>query len=153
MSDYDTPPPCTKEPELFHSPDRESPADRNWREKEAKALCAVCPLSRKEKCLSDVMEFEGGLTAGNRHGIYGGLTEGERAALSRGEPPKVACNECGQMVRPSNIARHVQAHGDFRHATPLGAYNHYKRGEKPCDPCREAANEHRRAMRAKKAAA
>lgn len=31
----------------------------------------------------------------------------------------------------------------MKHGTPTGARDHYRRGEKPCEKCRKAANERR----------
>lgn len=53
---------------------------------QAAKLCEGCPV--KEQCLSDAMEEERGLSAGNRHTVRGGLSPKERAALD------VAAREC-----------------------------------------------------------
>lgn len=61
-------------PELWFSPKPEDVA-------EAKAICARC--EHKEKCLILALRAEGGIGVDSRAGVYGGLTERERAQLSR----------------------------------------------------------------------
>jgi WhiB family transcriptional regulator, redox-sensing transcriptional regulator len=56
------------DPELFH-PHADDPADA------AKAICAVCPV--REPCL------EYAITAREKQGVWGGLTEKERRRLIR----------------------------------------------------------------------
>jgi WhiB family redox-sensing transcriptional regulator len=56
------------DPELFHPP-ADDPAD------EAKAICAICPV--REPCL------EYAITAREKQGVWGGLTEKERRRLIR----------------------------------------------------------------------
>lgn len=72
-------PPCAQRPALFHrpEPDRESLAQREWREQAAKALCAQCRFhdpAMWEWCLQ---------TAGDDEGIRGGLTVEERRSNRR----------------------------------------------------------------------
>lgn len=50
--------------------------------KRAKAVCAGCPALTL--CLTWQLDHEGDLSAGSRHGVYGGLTGRERARLARG---------------------------------------------------------------------
>ena len=45
----------------------------------AQRICALCPV--REACLSEAMLME--RTNGGRHGVWGGLTPDERAALAR----------------------------------------------------------------------
>lgn len=82
-----TPPPawaargaCTRpgmSPELFFTAPRERGQRRRDREATAKALCAGCPV--RALCLAYAVD------TGQRAGIWGGLTETERAALAGGE--------------------------------------------------------------------
>jgi len=58
----------------------------------AKAVCRNCLV--REACLADA------LTRNEQWGIWGGLTETERAALRRGTP-RQACPECGQLFVPT----------------------------------------------------
>jgi WhiB family redox-sensing transcriptional regulator len=58
---------------LFFGPEGERPAGRAIRERKAKAVCAVCPVL--ELCRRYA------LTAGERHGVWGGLGEQERLAI------------------------------------------------------------------------
>jgi WhiB family transcriptional regulator, redox-sensing transcriptional regulator len=53
----------------------EKKEDRLLREAAAKAICQACPV--KDRCLTDAM------TKRDFNGIWGGLTEDERRALSR----------------------------------------------------------------------
>lgn len=58
----------------------EGPADHVARsEATAKALCRQCPV--REECLATALALD------ERHGVWGGLTPAERAALRR---PRVA---------------------------------------------------------------
>jgi len=56
------------DPELFH-PQPDDPAD------EAKAICSICPV--REPCL------EYAISAREKQGVWGGLTEKERRRLIR----------------------------------------------------------------------
>ena len=88
---------CEDDSYLFHAPDeREAPAVKAARENAAKAICARCPLAIKESCLNLAMEAEHGLTAQHRNGIYGGLTEQERADLDAASDDGTHCNTCGR---------------------------------------------------------
>ncbi|MFD4560558.1 WhiB family transcriptional regulator [Streptomyces sp. NPDC058469] len=68
---------------LFYGPQGESAGTRRWRERQARALCASCPV------VMACAEFA--LAAGERHGIWGGLTETERSILAAG----------GRVYRPA----------------------------------------------------
>lgn len=100
---------CEDEPELFHAPDQESPADKKWRETEAKTICAACPTAVRESCLQLAMDNERGLSAGNRWGLYGGLTEKERADLDYAQSNPNTCPECGRtdFDTPAAISQHI----------------------------------------------
>lgn len=60
---------------LFFGPDDEAQAEQEARERQAKAICAGCPV--RGECLDDAF----GNGAG--HGVWGGLTEAERALEHR----------------------------------------------------------------------
>lgn len=67
------------DPEIFFSSDAfESKQEKDEREVAAKAVCAACPV--REQCLDYA------LRAGERYGIWGGLTELERRSLQRRRP-------------------------------------------------------------------
>jgi WhiB family redox-sensing transcriptional regulator len=61
---------------VFFSPDAEWGRAREAREARAKAICARCPVIRE--CAAYA------LTAGERHGVWGGLSEQDRLALRLG---------------------------------------------------------------------
>lgn len=62
---------CRGKTELFFPPDMsESRAERRGREAQAKQVCNACDV--RTQCLSEAVE------AGERFGIWGGLTERER---------------------------------------------------------------------------
>ncbi|HVE92200.1 MAG TPA: WhiB family transcriptional regulator [Actinomycetota bacterium] len=64
------------DPEIFFSPDQfETKQDKDDREAVAKEACGRCPV--REPCLDYSYK------AGERYGIWGGLTEQERRALAR----------------------------------------------------------------------
>jgi WhiB family redox-sensing transcriptional regulator len=61
--------------EVFYPPsDHERRTERAAREARAKAICASCPVRRD--CLDHA------LTAGEWHGVWGGLNEAERRGLA-----------------------------------------------------------------------
>ncbi len=61
---------------VFFSPDGERGPERLAREARAKAICARCPVIRE--CAAYA------LLAGERYGVWGGLSEQDRAALRLG---------------------------------------------------------------------
>jgi WhiB family transcriptional regulator, redox-sensing transcriptional regulator len=61
---------------VFFSPDGERDPERSAREARAKAICARCPVIRE--CATYA------LGAGERHGVWGGLSERDRAAVRLG---------------------------------------------------------------------
>lgn len=48
---------------------------------EAQAICERCPTERRDTCLQDALAAEQGASIDYRHGIYGGTTPEQRAAL------------------------------------------------------------------------
>jgi WhiB family redox-sensing transcriptional regulator len=60
---------------LFFGPDGERPAEREIRERKAKAICAVCPI--RAECLEYALRHPA------RHGVWGGLNAEELAAERR----------------------------------------------------------------------
>ncbi len=61
---------------VFFSPDAERGPAREAREAQAKAICARCPVIRE--CATYA------LMAGERYGVWGGLSEQDRVALRLG---------------------------------------------------------------------
>jgi WhiB family transcriptional regulator, redox-sensing transcriptional regulator len=61
---------------VFFSPDGERGPNRAAREARAKVICARCPVIRQ--CAAYTIRY------GERYGIWGGLSEWERAALAPG---------------------------------------------------------------------
>jgi WhiB family redox-sensing transcriptional regulator len=61
--------------DLFFGHEGERAAERDSREKEAKQVCASCPV--RKQCLDHA------LAAPERSGIWGGLNEVERIAMQR----------------------------------------------------------------------
>jgi WhiB family redox-sensing transcriptional regulator len=60
---------------LFFGPDGERQPEREIRERRAKAICMRCPV--RAECL------DGAIDRNDKHGIYGGLNEDERAVERR----------------------------------------------------------------------
>jgi WhiB family transcriptional regulator, redox-sensing transcriptional regulator len=58
--------------ELFYSPEGERGLARASRERAAKAICATCPV--KAPCAAYALQHQ------ERYGVWGGLTESDRAA-------------------------------------------------------------------------
>jgi WhiB family transcriptional regulator, redox-sensing transcriptional regulator len=67
---------------LFFGPDGERRADREIRERKAKAVCAQCPL--RAKCLEYAIRHPA------RYGVWGGLNAEELAAERRSLPRRGA---------------------------------------------------------------
>lgn len=94
----------------------------------AKAVCngtgdrPPCPV--REACLAWALD------ADERYGVWGGLSPNERKKLARGQKPRA------QRDREP-----------ITHGTEAGSKAHYRRGEKPCRPCLEAARIAHRARR------
>ena len=61
---------------VFFSPDGERPPQRDARETRAKAICGGCPVIGQ--CAAYAIQY------GERYGVWGGLSERERAALAPG---------------------------------------------------------------------
>jgi WhiB family redox-sensing transcriptional regulator len=61
---------------VFFPPDGERPPQRDARETRAKAICGRCPVIRQ--CAAYAIQY------GERYGVWGGLSEQERAALAPG---------------------------------------------------------------------
>lgn len=59
----------------------------------AKAVCALCDV--RDACLDYALTYEAGVDY-MRHGVWGGLTAGERERLA-GQPPRL-CRECGEPI-------------------------------------------------------
>lgn len=90
-----------------------------------RALCRTCPV--QAACL------DWALTTGEEYGMWGGLSEDERARLRV---------RLGLRDRPGGMAgvpTHdgVPADG-LQHGTPWAYNRHRRRGEEPCRACRTA---------------
>lgn len=70
------------DPFLFFGPDFERQPEREAREAEAKAMCACCLV--RLSCLDFAV------TTGQKAGVWGGLSEDERAAERRRRRRRVA---------------------------------------------------------------
>src|SRR5215208_740143 len=64
---------------VFFPPDGERPPQRDARETRAKAICGGCPVIGQ--CAAYAIQY------GERYGVWGGLSERERAALAPGSWP------------------------------------------------------------------
>lgn len=112
-------PPCADtDPEVFF-PD---PSDRRGIEA-AKAYCRRCPLT--EQCLTESLELDA------RYGVWGGLSEYERAQLQLGNPTP------GSPVRPSRQPAMC--------GTTAGYDRHRRLAETTCPACRAAKAAEQRA--------
>lgn len=61
--------------EVFFSPESERGAKRERREENAKRLCSSCPVI--DRCREHALSVQ------EPYGVWGGLSEGERAELAR----------------------------------------------------------------------
>ena len=85
---------CLGRTELFFAPDdSESRAQRKYRESQAKAVCHECVV--RSECLTEAM------SADERFGIWGGLTERERRSARR-SPQKVSPQD---IAGPGRLTR------------------------------------------------
>ena len=85
---------------------------------QAKMVCQTCPVS------GDCESF----AAGERFGVWGGLSEKQRQRARKGQPARTA-------LKP------------IVHGTNAGWQAHIRRGETPCDECRHAHNRYHNAVR------
>ena len=96
------------DPDIFFPEDNES-SDA------AKAICRACDV--QVECLTDA------LNRNETEGIWGGLTPRQRRTFRHKNGMK---NRPGPKLKPID------------HGTRNGAMQHRRRGEAPCDACREA---------------
>ena len=82
---------------------------------DARAICRRCEV--QVDCLRFAMEQA-------VEGIWGGTTAKQRQEMRR---------NAGATLRPGNTAKPIN------HGTEAGARQHRRRGEKPCELCRDAA--------------
>jgi WhiB family redox-sensing transcriptional regulator len=99
--------------------------ERGAATREAKAVCATCPV--REECLEYALEH------GEKFGIWGGKSERERRQIRR---------ERG-ISKPRG--RHLKPCG-----TPAAYQRHLNRGEPTCAACRAAIVEKQRQQRAQR---
>jgi WhiB family redox-sensing transcriptional regulator len=140
------------DPELFHSPDgdrdnNEGAADRRDREERAKAICGRCPV--RGECLTYVLATE---SPSSVHGVWGGLTEDERARLLRRRQHDAA--RAAKDVQAKDAPAEPAQTGKLaRHRTYTGAGRHRRVDEPLCEPCKHAERAHQRTNRASRAKA
>ncbi len=67
---------------VFFSPEAERGRKRQRREENAKKICATCPVL--EKCREHALSVQ------EPYGVWGGLTEAERAEIIRRMEPKAS---------------------------------------------------------------
>lgn len=141
--------PCEKNPERWFSSDRKQ-------QQIAVSYCKRCPL------LPQCQEYA--LEEHPSHGVWGGLTEKDRATLSGKVKPVVRrsslvpvdcdsptawaqhrrrkenCEECAEK-RAVQLVRERRARLDAEHAahggSMIGYHAHIALGEAPCDACRD----------------
>lgn len=110
-------------------------ADRRW--DEGRALCASCPVAAA--CLNWA------LTTGEEHGMWGGVTEGERAELRvRVGRPARGLKVVPELVGVPNDARTHGTHAAYKY--------HLRLGETPCRMCRDGNNDYQRRWKQRAAA-
>jgi WhiB family transcriptional regulator, redox-sensing transcriptional regulator len=115
---------CTgKTADLFY-PERHDAVEVKY----AVAICQACPV--REQCLAHA------IATGEDHGVWGGLTPGQRWDHAHGQAPR-------RKGRPPTMKPIV-------HGTAAGFHRHYAYGEKACQPCLDAHAEYKRPRRAGK---
>lgn len=113
------------DPELFF-PDRGGPSTAIAAQ--AKAICAACPV--RTECLEEAIRDN------EEYGVRGGMTPRERRRLRR---------ERGMVPTWAPVQQPI------RHGTVAGHLAHRRRGETPCDGCKQAAAAYRAERREVKA--
>jgi WhiB family redox-sensing transcriptional regulator len=73
---------------VFFSPSGEQGAEKQAREKKARALCGRCPVI--EACARTAM------SGPEPYGVWGGLSEGERRRLRQVRPRRIIAAESGK---------------------------------------------------------
>lgn len=89
---------------------------------QTKDICGPCPV--RAQCLAHA------INTGENHGIWGGVLESKRRRLRR---------EAGLTIEYGV---------DKSCGTDSGYAQHYRLGEPPCEPCRQAHSQARRERRA-----
>jgi WhiB family transcriptional regulator, redox-sensing transcriptional regulator len=112
------------DPELFF-PSSSNTAPTTIRR--AKVICQQCPVQLQ--CLDAALEND------ERHGIWGGINFGTARSRAREE----------LRVQRRVTPRDEDEHGG---TTDAGARRHYRKGERPCFACAEAALQYGRTRRA-----
>jgi hypothetical protein len=102
---------------------------------DAVRICHACPV--RQECLDHA------IAAGEDHGVWGGLTPGQRWEHAHGKP-------ANRASRPPSMK-------PIDHGTASGFHQHYRRGSDACQPCLDAYAEYsarrRRAQKNKPATA
>ena len=95
--------------------------------RQAKSICQKCPVQLQ--CLDAALEND------ERHGIWGGINFGTSRSRARDQ---------------LRIQRRVTPRDEDEHGgtTDAGARRHYRKGERPCFACAEAALQYGRTRRA-----
>jgi hypothetical protein len=125
--------------------------DKGQSNKQAKLICAECPV--RQQCLQYALDRS------EQHGIWGGLSDRERKELKRGiRPPRMKCrkghdlNEAG--TRPNGECAECSRERSRRAYTPRppmerrkgrehGTRSRYTIGCR-CDSCRDANTRYQR---------
>ena len=120
------------DPDLFH-PSRTSPSHALVRT--AKAVCDTCPV--RDTCLQVALDDPTHL------GIMGGTTADERRGIRAGHGP-----DWRAQRRAAHRALHPRPLAPISHGTESGYTLHRRRGEEPCDLCRDGHRDYKRAWEA-----
>ena len=99
--------------ELFFARDGEGRGARIRRERQAKAVCATCPVQRE--CHTHA------ITVGEPYGVWGGTSEADRRWRDPDSPPRDATTRNGRK-RPLRISSKHSApgHNPVRRTSPNG---------------------------------
>jgi len=123
-------------------------------------FCRWCPVT--VECLRVALDRELDLSAGHRHGVWGGLTPDERARYARMgrrecadcrrgfipvQASQVRCSGCAKP-KPAPRPEVVREHG-----TRAGYLQHRRRREPACAGCLTAQTRHTRSRRVEAGAA
>lgn len=89
--------------------------------KPSKDKVGIAPCPVREECLNYAIQLPG-----PSFGVWGGKTERERRAIKR------------DLLQSSSVTVRVGAQARIYHGTDVGYRHHRRRGEAPCQACKEA---------------
>ena len=142
--------------DLFFGKAGERAKEAELRNRDAKAICDTCPelnacrayaLANSRDIGDDQVPYEQRTSATFVGQIIGGLNMRERWAIKHGEP--IPPPRLRLLDKPDTLTRTGKPLAPIQHGTKAGHNAHYRRNDlPPCDECKAARDEYRKAKRA-----